>query len=92
MRDIGQVMPIVLQFLYWFTPVVYMSNIIPEQYRQWLVFNPMYIMVEAFHSVMVYDRMPALGGVAVVGLLAVLLLLGAVTLFRKASPEMVDML
>jgi hypothetical protein len=41
---------------------------------------------------MVYDRMPALGGVAVVGLLAVLLLLGAVTLFRKASPEMVDML
>lgn len=92
MRDIGQVMPIVLQFLYWFTPVVYMSNIIPEQYRQWLVLNPMYIMVEAFHRVMVYDQMPALGGVAVVGLLAVLLLLGAITLFRKASPEMVDML
>lgn len=92
LRDIGQVVPIVLQFLFWFTPVVYMSSIIPEQYRQWLALNPMYSLVEAYHQVLVFNQPPALGGVIVIGVLAVLLSLAAMILFRKASPEMVDML
>lgn len=92
LRDIGQVVPIVLQFLFWFTPVVYMSSIIPEQYRQWLVLNPMYTLVEAYHQVLVFNQPPALGGVIVIGVLAALLSLAAMILFRKASPEMVDML
>lgn len=92
LRDIGQVAPIVLQFLFWFTPVVYMSSIIPEQYRHWLVFNPMYVVVDAYHQVLVFNQPPALGGVAVVGALALLLSGFAMILFRKASPEMVDML
>lgn len=92
LRDIGQVVPIVLQFLFWFTPVVYMSSIIPEQFRQWLVLNPMYSVVEAYHQVLVFNQPPALGGIAVIGVLAALLSLLAMILFRKASPEMVDML
>ncbi|MFI3197448.1 MAG: ABC transporter permease, partial [Methylococcaceae bacterium] len=27
MRDIGQIVPVIMQFLYWFTPIVYMANI-----------------------------------------------------------------
>lgn len=92
MRDIGHVVPIVLQFLFWFTPVVYMSSIIPENYRQWLVLNPMYSVVEAYHQVLVFNQPPALGGIIVIGVLATLLSLVAIILFRKASPEMVDML
>lgn len=92
MRDVGQVVPIVLQFLYWFTPIVYMTSIIPEQYRHWLVFNPMYWLVDAYHQVLVFKQSPSLVGIAVVGISALILLAVAMILFRKASPEMVDML
>lgn len=92
LRDIGQIVPIVLQFLYWFTPIVYMATIIPEHYRQWLVFNPLYIIVEAYHAVLVFQRMPEWSGLLLVAGLALGTLIMAIVLFRKASPEMVDML
>lgn len=92
MRDIGQVVPVVMQFLYWFTPVVYMVNIIPEKYRGWLVLNPLIPIVTGYQDVLLYNRAPdwtGLGGVAIV---AVVLLAFSLLIFRKASPEMVDQL
>ncbi len=32
-RDIGQVMNIILQFWFWLTPIVYMISIVPEKYH-----------------------------------------------------------
>lgn len=92
LRDIGQIVPIILQFLYWFTPIVYMVTIIPEHYRQWLILNPLYIVVEAYHAVLVFQRTPEWSGLLFVAGLALSTLIMAVVLFRKASPEMVDML
>lgn len=39
-RDIGQIVPVVLQFVFWLTPIVYRVEIIPKQYRGWLVSKP----------------------------------------------------
>lgn len=92
MRDIGQIVPVVMQFLYWFTPIVYMVNIIPEQYRSWLVLNPLIPIVTGYQDVLLYNRAPnwvGLGGVAIV---AVVLLTFSLLIFRKANPEMVDQL
>lgn len=91
-RDIGQVVPILLQFLFWFTPIVYMPDIIPEAYRGWLALNPMYHVVRAYHSILVFREPPLLAGVIVVALAGMVLLMLALFLFRKAAPEMVDAL
>jgi len=92
MRDVGQVVPVVMQFLYWFTPVVYMANIIPEAYRSWLALNPLVPIVVAYHDVLLYDRMPQAGALLGVAAVAVVLLFVSLVLFRKASAEMVDQL
>ena len=92
MRDIGQVVPVSLQFLYWFTPVVYMANIIPAEYRACLVLNPLIPIVTAYQDILLHQRAPdwvSLGGTFA---LACVLLALALVLFRKASPEMVDQL
>lgn len=92
LRDIGQVIPVLMQFLYWLTPVVYMVHIIPEAYRGWLVFNPLIPVITAYQDVLLYNRTPEFAGLA--GTFAIGLLLSAFSLilFRKASPEMVDQL
>ncbi len=92
MRDIGQVVPVVLQFIYWFTPVVYMADIIPVQYRGWLVLNPLIPVITSYQDILLYRRMPDLLGLGTTFALACLILALALVLFRKASPEMVDQL
>ena len=91
-RDVGQVVPVVLQFVYWLTPVVYMANIIPVQYRSWMVFNPLIPIIAGYQDVMLYNRAPDLLALANTALIALVLLVLALILFRKASPEMVDQL
>lgn len=92
LRDIGQVMPIVMQFLFWFTPVVYPVSIVPPALQGWLVLNPLYPLITAYQNVLVYGQAPALKGIVVLALLGSALLALGFILFRKASPEMVDAL
>ena len=92
LRDIGQIMPIALQIWFWFTPIVYPETIIPESYRQILLLNPMYPIVRAYHSVLVYKVQPAVAEVAAVCAVALVLMALSLFLFRRASAEMVDVL
>lgn len=92
MRDVGQIVPVMLQFGFWFTPIVYPSTIIPESYRSWLEFNPLYHIVSAYQQVLVYHQLPEWTGIGVVAAISGILLVLALILFRKASFEMVDVL
>ncbi len=92
MRDIGQIVPVGMQFLFWFTPIVYMVNIIPEQYQKWLALNPLIPVITGYQNVLLYNKEPDWSGLGVIALIASVLLAFALLLFRKASPEMVDQL
>lgn len=91
-RDVGQVVPVALQFLFWFTPIVYMPTILPDQLRSWLSLNPLFPIILAYQDILLYDRAPNLLGLSVVALIAMVSLAISLLLFRKASPEMVDQL
>lgn len=91
-RDIGQVVPIVLQFWFWFTPVVYPTSIIPQRFEPWLAMNPMYHIIEGYHTVLFTGQPPALKALSVVLLFSLVILAFSLFFFRKASPEMVDVL
>jgi len=92
LRDIGLVVPIVMQVWFWFTPIVYPVNIIPESYRHLLHYNPMFLITDAYHEILLYNRAPNLEGMLPLVSIAVVLLLLSLFLFRRASAEMVDVL
>lgn len=92
MRDIGQVVPVIMQLMFWFTPIVYMIKIIPEQYRGWLVLNPLIPIVTGYQDVLLYNRTPNLASLGEVAIVAAVLLAFSLLIFRKGSPEMVDQL
>jgi lipopolysaccharide transport system permease protein len=91
-RDVAQVMTVVLQLWFWLTPVVYMPTIIPEQLKMALELNPMYHIVLAFQTVMLYGQAPQVGGLVAVGVFGVFMLGVSLLMFRRAAPEMVDVL
>lgn len=91
-RDIGQAMTIVLQFWFWLTPVVYMPSIIPEKYHTLLMMNPMTGVIIGYQNVLVYDKAPDTDLLIYPGILAIITMVLAMIIFRKASEEMADAL
>jgi lipopolysaccharide transport system permease protein len=91
-RDVGQVVVVMLQLGFWFTPIVYPAQVVPESFRSLLEFNPMYWIVEGYHNALLFNTDPPLLGLGSVALLSLCLLGFALMLFHRASPEMVDVL
>ena len=54
-RDVSQLLAILLQLLFWFTPIVYPESIVPSYLLKFLKINPMY------HFVKIYQNMICLG-------------------------------
>jgi len=91
-RDIGQAFTVILQVWFWFTPIVYPINIIPESYRHLMQLNPMYPIVDAYHQILVYNQAPQLQSITIITVIACVLALIGLLLFRRANAEMVDVL
>lgn len=91
-RDIGQVVPIVLQLGFWFTPIVYSPNIVPERVRRLMQLNPMYWIVQGYQNAILYDTQPVWIALSLIALMTLALLGMAMTIFRRANNEIVDVL
>ncbi|CAH6808573.1 Transport permease protein [Vibrio chagasii] len=92
MRDVGQVLNVVLQFWFWLTPIVYMLSIVPEKYHWLMMLNPMTGVVMGYHNVLLYDKTPDFSLLIYPSVFAVTSLVLAMVLFKKASEEMADVL
>jgi lipopolysaccharide transport system permease protein len=90
-RDVGPFVGIAMQFWFWLTPIVYPASILPVGVRALLLdWNPMARLVGAWQGVLVTGTAPDWAGLASVALLAVLLCLLALHLFRRHAGEMAD--
>lgn len=89
-RDVGQLFGVVLQFWFWLTPVVYPINILPAYVRDALRYNPMTNIITSYQNILVKGQWPDWSSLWPVTLIAVLLCLMGMQLFRKHAGEMVD--
>lgn len=92
LRDIAQVMTIMLQLWFWLTPIVYMPGILPDRFQAWIAINPMSPIVHAYQQAILVGQAPDPASLAWVAGLALLMLGAALLLFRRAAPDMVDVL
>lgn len=92
LRGVGQLVPILLNFGFWLTPIVYVVDVLPVWLHSVLVWNPMYHIVVAFHDVLVFQRDPQWFELSVVAGFAAMVMALAIRMIHKASPEMADVL
>lgn len=91
-RDIGQIIPIALQLGFWFTPIVYTPNILPEHIARLLQLNPMYWIVQGYQNAILFDTPPSWLALSVISAMMIGLLAFSFVLFRRANSEIVDVL
>jgi lipopolysaccharide transport system permease protein len=92
MRDIGQIVPILLQFWFWLTPVVYVTSIIPQQYHHLVMLNPMSGIVMGYQNILVYNKAPDISTLLYPATIAVVALSLALFMYFRANEEMADAL
>ena len=89
-RDVGAMLGVALQFLFWATPIVYPLQILPAWAAQWVAWNPLTPLVGAVQAALLGTPGPGWPALAAVALLA--LLLGALALaqHRRLGGELAD--
>lgn len=92
MRDISQVVPIILQALFWLTPIVYHISILPEAVQNVFKYNPLFPLVTSYQNVLLYDASPVWVDLQPLVFATVIFGMISLIMFRRASPEMVDAL
>lgn len=91
-RDVGQAVQVVLQALFWLTPIVYTPNILPPGIKDVLQASPLYKLVSTYHATMVYGELPSLDYLVQVAVIALVLACVAIVLFRRAASDISDAL
>jgi lipopolysaccharide transport system permease protein len=89
-RDVGQFFSVLLQFWFWFTPVVYTASILPERFQGWFRWNPMTSMIGAYQDIFVHAVWPQWSQLLFPAMAGLLLCIFGMRLFRKRAGEMVD--
>lgn len=92
MRDIGQFMSIAINFWFWLTPIVYISNILPEKFQTLILFNPMTAIVLGYQNILVYDKSPNFSLLCYPIILAIISCIVAFFMYLRANEEMADVL
>ncbi|TFZ05166.1 ABC transporter permease [Ramlibacter henchirensis] len=89
-RDVGQFFGILLQFWFWLTPIVYPVEALPEGAKWLISLNPLTSVITGYQRIFTQGLWPHWGQLLPTAVLAVLLCMLGLRLFRRNSGEMVD--
>jgi len=89
-RDVGQFFSVLLQFWFWFTPIVYAASILPAWVQDALRLNPMTPVIQAYQAIFVDGAWPQWGSLLFPSILGLLLCWFSMRLFRRRVGEIVD--
>lgn len=89
-RDIGIVMPFVIQIAMYLSPIVYPASLVPEKIRWLYELNPVAVMVSAMRWAVLGTNAPSLSGIVTFVVATVLLFWGGLRTFRRMEANLVD--
>jgi lipopolysaccharide transport system permease protein len=91
-RDVSQVISVVLTFWFWFTPIFYTADRFPPKLLFLVRCNPMAHVVLGYRDCLLRMRMPDLGILAIFAAVSLGIFIAGGLFFRKTKREFVDVL
>lgn len=90
MRDIQHFIGVVLQLLFYATPIVYSIDTIPEGFRWILKWNPMTYIIEGYRAIFYNQTMPDLKSLGILGVISIVILIVGYLLFNKLQKRFAE--
>ncbi|MFQ6610988.1 MAG: ABC transporter permease, partial [Fidelibacterota bacterium] len=90
-RDFQHIIPYLVNFGIWLTPVFYPSTLIPDNYQFILYMNPMAGIISGFRWCLLGDMLPSSGYLIGVFLMCIVFI-GGLVYFHRIEREIVDLI
>ena len=94
LKDLIQIVSILLQIIFWFTPIVWDIQAMPENVQSALKYNPVYFIIKGYRKTFIYKEAFWIDEPMTLyyWIFAIVVLLLGVRLFRKLKPHFADVL
>lgn len=93
-RDIGNIVGMFIQFGFWLTPIFWSINILPQQFRGIIEYNPVYYIIEGYRDSLINNiwfwEKPGL--TLQYWIIAIVVFFFGAVVFRKLRPHFADVL
>ncbi len=89
-NDIAHFVQIAMTLGFYGTPIVYLSNMIPDKFQWVMHANPMAVLVEAYRSILYYHQIPDLKWLGIWTVLSVIILVVGYLIFKKLEKTFVE--
>ena len=92
LRDVGQTIGIITTVLMFLAPVFYPITAIPEEFRPWIIANPLTFIIEQAREVLIWGRLPNWFGLGIYTLAATSVAWSGYAWFQKTRKGFADVL
>jgi lipopolysaccharide transport system permease protein len=92
LRDVGQTIGIITMVLMFLAPVFYPVTRVPEDFRPWLMANPLTFIIEQAREVLLWGRMPDWTGLGTYTVVAMAITWAGYAWFQKTRKGFADVL
>jgi lipopolysaccharide transport system permease protein len=90
-RDIQWIWPVIMQAGFFMTPIIYSMDFFQgKPFAGILALNPMGIILNEMRDALIYDRLPQAADVAYISIIAFLMLIAGLAIFRKMEPTFAE--
>jgi len=90
LRDLKEVVTIGFMVWFWFTPIVYVFDILPAFAKPFLMWNPMLAIISSFHNIFIYQKSPSFYYLALVLVVSLVLIVVDYIIFKKLEKDIRD--
>ena len=91
-RDVSQVITVILTFWFWFTPIFYSIDMFPKELLFLVRINPMAQVVIGYRDCLLRMRMPDMSILAILAAISLAVFVAGGMFFRKTKREFADIL
>lgn len=92
LRDVSQTIGLITTIMMFLAPVFYPITAIPEEFRPWILANPLTLMIEQAREVLIWGRLPDWTGLGIYTLVATVIAWTGYAWFQKTRKGFADVL
>lgn len=83
LRDLEHITELIMQLLFYATPIFYPISLLPEVVQKIVKINPLTILIQASRQALIYGKVESFGEVIIVAIIGVLMLIFGSIFFRR---------
>ena len=91
-RDVKYIVPLVIQLLFFASPIFYSIDRVPEGLRRWYLLNPMAVVIDGFRRAIIHGTVPEIGPLVSTLGVSVLCCALAYTYFKHVEFKFADLI